>query len=691
MANDNTSKAYIEILTPAKDGAAYVDSYGYTLSEYAPNFNVNDRNTICFRAAGISMSSITKIVIQNVKIYYREQGTSSWSVYNYTFKGSTTSTLASIDQRILGSTDSGGLPFHVVFTGSNASMSDAAKLFTTYEWYVYAEYVITYNSSVSTSYGSSGTTKTANQTSTEDTSTYTLNSHVRRTIFLPKTTTGSLRARVNSSTTEVYPAFNYSTDPSNTPSLKMNIGGTVSKVALVSSSNPLAGKTKMRTNSETKHLAKRDPSIADSGIGWNSYGAIYSKTTNRYFTNPAQQYISGYHYTQPSEAYRYNYYGYNTVDNKAYIQERYTVEYYNTDKNYAGNYKQYITGYNKYVQSYKISGYTISYDKQYNQQNTHSYNMQYYNRVQNISGYHYYWAQYQQITDIHYYDKEYYSQTRTYSYPLGYTRYSYISGYSGGSYISDYVRKYLTKTAYINVTTKTYGVHTNVSTTAYQYQNAPASGGAAYVIGRYLIPNGNYTGYYTTSTTNPSFYEVSSYNYTFAYNYTYGVNEAVYTTVYTTLYRYDYAATGYAWNYVQNKLYQHVYASTTYHYEPVYTSLTQVTDYRIDNTGPFYSNYTYYSYTTLYNGKRENPVYAEDRVTYTINYRQDLVKQYSYKYNQYWDGSTYYHTYPQYYVPDATAYRYYNQQHTDYAYRYGGYTLSNTTYSQYYKYLNMRE
>lgn len=688
MANDNTSKAYIEILTPAKDGAAYVDSSGYTFSEYAPNYNVNDKNTICFRATGISMSSITKIVVQNIKIYYREQGTSSWSVYSYSLKGLTTFTLSSIDQRMLGNTDSGGLPFHTVFTGSNSSMSNVAKLFTTYEWYIYAEYVITYNSSVSTSYGSSGTTKTANQTSTEDTSTYKLNSHVRRTIFLPKTTTGSLRARVNSSTTEVYPAFNYSTDPSNTPSLKMNIGGTVSKVALVPSGNPLAGKTKMRTNSGTKHLAKRDPSIADSRIGWNSYGAIYSKTTNRYFTNPAQQYVSGYHYTQPSQEYRYNYYGYNTVDNKAYSRDKYTVEYYNTDRNYAGNYNQYITRYNKYVQSYKVSGYTISYDKQYNQQNTHSYNMQYYNRVQNITGYHYYWAQYQRIDVLHYYDQKYYVEQQTYNYP---TAYATVNEPQLVGYNSYNETRTGTGTKYIPVTFKTYSYYSSISTTTRQYYNATVpSSSASFFIGSYLIDGlRNYTGYYRSSTYNPSFYETGSTSYTFAYNYSYNYSErrdVAYYRIITSYY-----PTTYAWNYIQNEAHKYGYTYTSYYYEPRYDSQVRVTDYRIDNTGPFYSNYTYYSYTTLYNGKRENPVYAEDRVYYTISYRQDLVKQYYYAYNQYWDGRTYYHTYPQYYVPNATAYKYYDQQHTDYAYRYGNYTLSNTTYSQYYKYLNMRE
>lgn len=686
MANDNTSKAYIEILTPAKDGAAYVDSYGKTYGEYAPNYNVNDRNTINFRAVGINISSITKIVVQNVKIYYRKQG-ASWSVYNHKFRESVTKELLSIDQMVLGDTNNGGLPFHEIFTvSSGSSMSQVAQLFTIYEWYIYAEYVITSSSGVSTSYGSSGTTKTANLTFTEDTSTYKLNSHVRRTVFLPKTTTGSLRARVNSSTTEIYPAFNYSTDPFNTSFLKMNIGGTVSKVALVPSDNPLAGKTKIMTNNGTKHLAKRDPSIADSRIGWSSYGELYALATHKYFTNPAQQYESYSYYEYIHYTYVYNYYGYDTVQNKAYTQEEYLKEYYDTSNpNNPNNYYRRLTGYYTVVDSYKVIGTYNAYDKQYTYDEQRS--SKYYTDTFVTTGYHYYWSQYRNVTEDVYYYKEYYTQTRTTNYPKTYAKkYDKIDYYTVGHYKSGSATTYTgSGSNTIRVDMDTYRYHSNIRTTAYAYNN----GAPLYVLQNHLIPNRQYSGYYSTSTTNPTFYKTGTSTYYFTYNYNYAYNYDTYTTVQTPHY-YEYSyVTAYDWNYVQNKVTEQIYATTVNYTEPVYTSQVRVTDgyTRHDEA---YS--IYYNTITRYDGIRENNIYGPDRTHDVATYSNAPKMLYSRQYKQYWDGRSYFLTYPQYYVENAWRYdESYKDHRVGYDYRYGNYTLSKTTYSQYYKYLNMRE
>lgn len=693
---DTTSNVYLNILLPAKDGAVYVDDYGYTYSPYAPNYNANDPNVVCFQESGITLSvgeSAVSKYVKNTKFYYREVGTTTWTCKDFSNNplgtSSTDGKISSLSDEIWANTSSGGKPFHTLITDF--------KLFTQYEWYIYAEYHITYD----ISYDKATPTRTDNvlekiDAKNTETSVYKLTSHVRRCIFIPKTTNGSVRARINNANTEIYPAFTYSTDRGTTPSAKFNINGKVSKVPLVPSGNPLAGRTKMRTNSGIKHFAKRDPSMRDSGIGWASYGEKYGAYYEQYGSNSPYSYQTGYRQDRVDTLYYYRYLYYNVVDNKTYNRRQEYKEYYNTDKNYAGNYKQYISSYYYVIDSYRTDSYT-AYDKQYNKQYISGYTVTAYGKNYGPDRYYQYWAQYRYAFEDKYYIRGYQYYERTYSYSLYYrytdNRYSIVD-----NAIQYYYRETRTATGSksLSLTSKTYRYHSSIRTTTQQYYaNAPDSGGATYVLGSYLFLQGNYTGYYYVSTYNPSFYETGSRTYTFTYNYTYNRTDTL--PKYYTYYRLDSstereAPNGrYEWNYVEKYGGQPVYAATVQYTEPVYSSLSYaVSTYKV--TGYYIDRFTTnYAYRTEYNGARTNYTQYIDRFHRVDVYRQDLVLQKYYYYSYYWTGS-YYHTYPSGYRYDRSAYDTRYTQTPLYGYKYNAnYTLSRY-YKNYYKaYLTRRQ
>ena len=79
---DNTSKAYISILTPQKDGAVYINDYGLSAPIYDDtNYHEDEVNLINFKAVGISLSGVGDFSthVTNAKIIYREKGSSTWS------------------------------------------------------------------------------------------------------------------------------------------------------------------------------------------------------------------------------------------------------------------------------------------------------------------------------------------------------------------------------------------------------------------------------------------------------------------------------------------------------------------------------------------------------------------------------------------------------------------------------------
>lgn len=695
---DNTSKAYINILTPKKDGAVYINDYGFSEPIYGDtNYHEDEVNLINFNAVGISLSGVGDFSthITNAKIIYREKGSSTWSSYNISpVYGSSDGNLGTSKVAfettipVTGGKSSQGINF------SNAIKN--FKLFTAYEWYVYAEYKIEYED------GNGGQGKNSDNSLwqstgvTNETYTYKLSSHVRTCIFIPKTTKGSIRARVGSNSTEVYPAFAYSSDNGNTPTAKVDINGTIAKVPLVPTGNPLAGKVKMKTNSGVKHFAKRDPSIKDSGIGWTGYGEKYGAYYSQYGTNTPYSYTSGYRQDRIDTLYYYRYLYYNVVDNKSYERRQEYKEYYNTDKSYAGNYRQYISSYYYVIDSYRTDSYT-AYDNQYNKQYITGYSPTAYRTNYGPDRYYQYWAQYRDAYEDKYYTEGYRYYQRTNSYPLYYrytdNRYSRVD-----NAIQYYYRETRTATGSknLNLTTKRYAYRYSVSTRTKQYyNNAPVSDAATYVLGNYLFRQGNYTGYYSVSTYNPSFYVKSSYNYTFTYNYTYNRTDTL--PKYYSYYRLDSstereAPNGqYAWNYVEKYGEKQVYATTIRYQEPVYGSLSYgVSSYKI--TGYTVTAYrTNYAYRTEYNGARTNYKQYIDRFHRVDVYRQDLVLQRSYYYTYYWTGG-YYHTYPSAYRYDRSAYKTTYNQTPLYGYKYNdNYTLSRY-YKNYYKsYINMRE
>lgn len=692
---DTTTNPYLNILIPAKDGAVYVDDYGNTYSEYAPNYNTNDHNVVCFQQSGITIAGSKSDYIVNltdVKFYYREVGVNSWSITDFSNNPTGTSSLGKhigLSDRIWNTTNQGGKAFHELIPNF--------KLFTQYEWYIYAVYEIIYTKSVSPSQSTreDGVIEKIDA-NTKETSVYTLFSHVRRCIFIPKTTNGSVRARTNNTNTEVYPVFTYSNDRGSTPSAKLNINGKISKIPLVPTGNPLAGKVKIKTNSGVKHFAKRDPSIRDSGLGWTSYGEKYGAYYQQYGTNTPYSYTSGYRQDRVDTLYYYRYLYYNVVDNKAYDRRQEYKEYYNNDKSYAGNYRQYISSYYYVIDSYRTDAYT-AYDKQYNKQYITGYSPTAYRTNYGPDRYYQYWAQYRYTYEHKYYTEGYRYYERTYNYPLYYrytdNRYSRVD-----NAILNYYTRYgpATGSKSLNLTTKRYAYHSKISTTTKQYyNNAPDSGGANYVLGNYLFRQGNYTGYYSVWTYNPSFYERSSYNYTFTYNYNYVRADRVanYYTYYKLVSSTEREAPNgqYAWNYVEKYGERQVYATTIQYREPVYSSLSYgVATYKI--TGYTITAYrTNYAYRTEYNGARTNYKQYIDRFHRVDVYRQDLVLQRSYYYTYYWTGG-YYHTYPSAYRYDRSAYKTTYNQTPLYGYKYNAnYTLSRY-YKNYYKsYINMRE
>lgn len=677
---DNTSKAYINILTPKKDGAVYINDYGSSDPIHNDiNYHEDEVNLINFNAVGISLSGAGNFSthVTNAKIRYREKGSDTWSetVVNCVYidpTGNLGTAKNAFETRLpLDTTSVQGFYFSKVIS--------KFKLFTAYEWYVYAEYKVEYSDG-----------------STNETYTYKLSSHVRTCIFIPKTTKGSIRARIGSNNTEVYPAFAYSSDNGNTPTAKVDINGTIAKVPLVPTGNPLAGKVKMKTNSGIKHFAKRDPSIRDSGIGWTSYGEKYGAYYSQYGTNSPYSYLSGYRQDRVDTLYYYRYLYYNVVDNKAYERRQEYKEYYNTDKNYAGNYKQYISSYYYVVDSYRTDSYT-AYDKQYNKQYITGYQPSAYRTNYGPDRYYQYWAQYRYTYEDKYYTKEYRYYQRTYSYHL-YYRYTDNRYTRVDNAIQYYYRETRTATGSksLNLTAKTIKYHSTVSSTTKQYwSNTESSAGASYFLGHYLFPSGNYTGYYYEGSYNPTFYTASTESYTFTYNYTYNRTDTL--AKYYSYYRLVSSTerespTGqYAWNYVEKYGEEQVYATTIQYQEPVHSSLSYgVSTYKI--TGYSITAYrTNYAYRTEYNGARTNYKQYIDRFHRVDVYRQDLVLQRSYYYTYYWTGA-YYHTYPSAYRYDRSAYNTTYNQTPLYGYKYNAnYTLSRY-YKNYYKsYINMRE
>ncbi len=693
---DNTSKAYINILTPKKDGAVYINDYGNSDPIHGDlNYHEDEVNLINFNAAGISLSGSGSFSthVTNAKIIYREKGNSAWSetaigcVYRDPTGNLGTSKNAFETRLPQDTTSVQGFYFSKVIPNF--------KLFTAYEWYVYAEYKIEYED------GNGGQGKNSDNSLwqstgvTNETYIYKLSSHVRTCIFIPKTTKGSVRARVGSNSTEVYPAFAYSSDNGNTPTAKVDINGTVAKVPLVPTGNPLAGKVKMKTNSGVKHFAKRDPSIRDSGIGWTGYGEKYGAYYSRYGTNTPYSYTSGYRQDRVDTLYYYRYLYYNVVDNKTYDRRQEYKEYYNTDKSYAGNYRQYISSYYYVVDSYRTDSYK-AYDKQYNKQYISGYSVTAYRTNYGVDGYYYYFGQYTTVDFDQYYYREYRYYEQTYNYPLYYqytdNRYSRVD-----NAIQYYYRETRTATGSksLNLTAKNIRYHSKVSSTTKQYwSNTVSSAGASYFLGHYLFPSGNYTGYYYEGSYNPSFYTASTESYTFTYNYTYNRTDTL--PKYYSYYRLDssrtaYAPNGrYAWNYVEKTGRQEVYATHVHYTEPRYDSAVKVTKYKVTGYSP--SAYrTNYAYRTEYNGERTNYKQYIDRFHRVDVYRQDLVLQRSYYYTYYWTGA-YYHTYPSAYRYDRSAYKTTYNQTPLYAYKYNTDYAISRYYKNYYKsYINMRE
>lgn len=732
---DNTTRPYLIITHPEKDGA-----YGL----------YDDNVYLRFKAYGINISEVNncKIELKNIQFYVREKGTSSWTLVK---SGDVYSppTLTKWDAEIYKDEYSRSYGVYALSGIPNY------KFFTEYEYYIQADYVFTYTGTTTEQQNSvnAGLTTLGIVTKIDNsTYKYTLKSHVRKCALTPPTTNkkGSLRARVSNNVTEIYPAFTekISSAQGGNPVISLKTDSSTIHVPTVSSGNVFAGKTKIQTSSGTKHLAKQssDVDIKDSGIAWQSYGEQYRKYTQSYQEAVPSSYQNGtYHYTQPSQEYRYNYYGYNTVSNKRYAQGRDSYQYYNTDKSYAGNYNTTLTNSYYVIDSYKLTGYTFTYDGEYSfnynyvtrtdQHETKHYKITGYNTIvdsyRTNTNYKYY--AYSYVSGSHVSSYFYYNQVAHYS--TAYYGYQYVAYYSYTNkeayYRWNYIRYsyevgyYYDHTAYQTATNtlgifpvKSYRYRTAV--TQYSYRIYYYNGWPLYVFQNYAIPQLRvYTGYYQVGPVyNPTFYNSSTnYSNVLSYNYNQGYE------VYGTAYRYGYKTTdnyiaGYTadqvtnMEYGYNEAYRYISSYTadrgtnyaldygTKYDKTMISGYTQVPD-RVHYTTNYAYDYSTYSYTQTYgtatarayNGVVSHPTYAVDRTHRVDVYRQDVRQLTGYTYYYYWDN-TYFYTQPQYYIQNATAYKYYNNPVPNYSYRYSGYRYNSaypTRYSQYYRYLNVRE
>lgn len=688
---DNTTRPYLIITHPEKDGA-----YGL----------YDDNVYLRFKAYGINISEVNncKIELKNIQFYVREKGTSSWTLVK---SGDIYSppTLTKWDAEIYKDEYSSYYGVYALSSIPNY------KFFTEYEYYIQADYVFTYTGTTTEQQNSvnAGLTTLGIVTKIDNsTYKYTLKSHVRKCALTPPTTNkkGSLRARVSSNTTEIYPAFTekISAAQGGNPVISLKTNDGMIHVPTVSTGNVFAGKTKIQTPSGTKHLAKQssDVDIKDSGIAWQSYGEQYRKYTQSYQEAVPSSYQNGtYHYTQPSQEYRYNYYGYNTVSNKRYAQGRDSYQYYNTDKSYAGNYNTTLTNSYYVIDSYKLTGYTFTYDGEYSfnynyvtrtdQHETKHYKITGYNTIvdsyrtnTNYKYYAYTYVSGNHVSGYYYYNQEAY-------YRWNYIRYEYVAG----QYYDRTITNYKTETLG-TFPVKNYKYQYVV--TQYSYQIWYYNGWPSYIFTHYTIPQLRiYTGYYKVGPVyNNSFYVSSStYNNVLSYNYEYRYD------TYRDAYAYNYKATdNYIAGYTADRGTNYALDYGTKYDKTMISGYTQVPD-RVHYTTNYGYDYSTYSYTQTYgtatarayNGTVSHPIYAIDQTHRVDVYRQDVRQLTGYTYYYYWDN-TYFYTQPQYYIQNATAYKYYNNPVPNYSYRYSGYQYNSaypTRYSQYYRYLNVRE
>ena len=687
---DNTTRPYLVVTHPVKDGA-----YGL----------YDEDNYIRFKAYGINISEVSscKIELKNVCLYAREKGTSTWTLVK---SGDIYSppTISKWDSEIFKDAYSSYYGIYALNSIPNY------KFFTEYEYYIQADYVFTYDATTTEQQNSvnNGLTTLGIVTKIDNSKyKYTLKSHVRKFALTPPTAyrKGSLRSRVSSSDTEVYPAFKYEpkNDVGKNPTISLDINNEVVHVPTVSSGNVFAGRTKIQMNSGTKHLAKQSSNvyIQDSGIAWSSYGEQYRKYTQSYQEAVPSSYANGsYHYTQPSQEYRYNYYGYNTVSNKTYVRGTSNYQYYNTDKSYSGNYNTTLTNTYYVIDSYKIGSYYYTYDKKYEYE--YSYVSRYTTTEEKhykITGYNTIVDTYKTITNYTYYRYNYVSGSHVSGYfyynkepqyAWHYIQYEYVGGYYYKSMGTGYRKKTLG-----GFPLKTYKYRYSIH--QYSYRIMYYNSWPLYVFQHYAIDQlGVYSGTYQLYTYNNTFY-VHSSNYDNVLWY----NESYSYPIYGTAYVYNYKATDtYITGYTADRGTNYALDYSTKYDKTMVSGYTNLPDrvHYTTNYGYDYSSYYYgktwsVAYSTAYNGQRSNPRYEIDRTHRVDVYRQDLRQLTGYSYYYYWNN-TYFYTQPQYYVQNATAYKYYNNPVANYSYRYGSYQYNSskpTRYQQYYRYLTARE
>lgn len=648
---DTSTKPYLLITQPSTDGILQIGA---------------DANNIKFKAVDMiigntDLNSNNKYTteVKNIKLYCREKGTTNWTLAK---EISQFASSASIGTAI--NSWNTELPFSAAYGMISLKSIPNYKLFTSYEYYIQADYIITFNSTSSANQNTNNSDGTVTlgivDKAETNSSTYTLKSHIRTVAFTPSTTNGSIRSRVNSSTTEIYPAFNYSPsdDKGSTPVLPMKVNDNPSNIPLVDSGNVFAGKVKIKTNSGIKHLAKKNPTVPDSGLPWDSTGSYYKKYTQSYQENLPESYFNGtYHYSQYKYQYLYNYYGYNTNYNTKYstTNDLYQ-EYYNTSYDDSNNYYNYIKNTYSYERTYKISSYYYTNDLQYN------YNYQYLNRqdrhetINYYTYYTYYWSRYYQAPNYYAYDSRY---DGSYTYK---EKEQYVSVYSNGYAIAYFPDRY-----YI----------TGYRQDEYKYHDRRyATNGYNQYIDYYYIYN--YRQY------NEPIYRYYQYSYESSYYYsrTYITGYYIasygsrYDPAHPAIYRYDRVAyttgTGYTpATYGTN--YAYYYGYTRRNWGPIdvyrYGTRAYYSGGYYYNLAPAYMFFNYLIpngyYQSKYQVKVYNPSFYRSGTTYNIYYQQSQYRYVTGYYVATYGSYNYSRAYYYQYISGYATYYYFNGYYID--------------------------